>query len=187
MENAIKNSTKKYTVKDIVTMENHAELIDGEIIVVDKTTVTHQRAVSEIRRALEKYIENNDGDCEVFSVSVALYCSELCDDKNNFFLPDIMVVCEKSGIKDDGVHVAPKYVAEITSTSTRKLDYVEKMTVYAKIGVQEYWVVDLQRKVVVKYLSDNEFAPEMIASTASSAIPVHTYPGLEINLSQIFE
>lgn len=187
MDNPARNEPGKYMIEEVSQMENHAELVDGKLVITDKTTITHQRAVREIVRALEHYIENNNGDCEVFAESIALYCNELCDSADNFYLPDVMSVCDKSGTKDDGVHTVPRFVAEVTSVSTRKQDYVEKMAIYAKIGVQEYWVVDLQRKVVVRYLKDNEFIPEMVPNSSSSSIPVHSYPGLKINLSAIFD
>ena len=187
MDYPIRSNSGQYTIEEVSRMETHAELIDGELIISDKTTVTHQRAVREIVRALEQFIRSNKSGCEVFAENIALYCNELCDSTDNFFLPDVMSVCDKSGIKDDGVHTAPRFVAEITSVSTRKQDYIEKMAVYAKIGVHEYWVVDLQRKIVVRYLKDNEFIPEMVTYSLSSSIPVHTYPNLEIDLSGIFD
>jgi len=186
MDYPIKRNSELYTIEEVSRMENHAELVDGKLIITDKTTVTHQRAVREIARALEQFIHSNKGNCEVFTESIALYCNELCDSTDNFFLPDVMSVCDKSGIKDDGVHTAPRFVAEVTSVSTRKQDYVEKMAVYAKIGVQEYWVVDLQRKLVVRYLSENEFVPEVVTFSHTKKMHVHTYPSLEIDLSQIF-
>lgn len=89
--------------------------------------------------------------------------------------------------KDDGVHTIPLFVAEVTSASTQRQDYIEKLFIYAKIGVQEYWVVDLQRKIVARYLKDNNFIPEMVTYPLTSSIPVHSYPGLEIDLSDILE
>ena len=182
-----KGNTKKYTVKEVANMENHAELIGGKLVITECTTVSHQRAVRKIEQALNQYIEEHNGQCEVFRETVFLFCNELCDHKDNLFMPDIMVVCDKSGIKENGIHVAPKFVAEVTSVSTKKQDYLTKTTVYDEIGVQEYWIVDLQRKVIVRHLSENEFLPEMYFYPASTVIPVQSYPGLEIDVSQIFE
>ena len=92
-----------------------------------------------------------------------------------------MVVCDKSGIKADGVHTVPRFVAEVTSISTRKQDYTEKMAVYGEIGVQEYWVLDLQRKSIFRFL----YAPEINWYTSSSAILVNIFPDLEIDLSSV--
>ncbi len=187
MDYPIGNNSEKYTVEEVSQMENHAELVDGKLIITDKTTVTHQRAVRKIVQALEQFIDGNNGNCEIFAENIALYCNELCDSIDNFFLPDVMSVCDKSGVKDDGVHISPRFVAEVTSVSTRSQDYIEKMAIYSKIGVDEYWVVDIQRKIVVRYLKDNGFIPEVVSQSLSSSIPVHSYPSLKIDLSDIFE
>ncbi len=174
-------------LEEVANMENHAELISGNLVITDVATITHQRAVSAIRRALEQYIESSHDECEVFTSNTGLFCSELCDLENNFFLPDIMVVCDKSGIKADGVHTVPRFVAEVTSISTRKQDYTEKMAVYGEIGVQEYWVLDLQRKSIFRFLFEDDYAPEINWYTSSSAIPVNIFPDLEIDLSSVLE
>ena len=97
-----------------------------------------------------------------------------------------MVVCDKSGIKEDGVHTAPLFVAEITSDSTKKNDYGIKMYVYGEIGVKEYWIVDLQRNAVVKYVQERGFIPEMAMYPSISELAVDVYPGLTIDLAKVF-
>lgn len=61
------------------------------------------------------------------------------------------------------------------------------MLSYSDMGVKEYWVVDLQRKMIVRYLLENDFEPEVIAYPNATKLSVHTYPSLEIDLSKIFE
>ena len=176
--------TPKYTISDIENRTDHAELIGGNLIIEDKTSVSHNLAVSEIASALRDHISKNGGNCLVLTENVALYCSELNEDEkgDNYFLPDVMVVCDKNGIKDDGVHTTPLFVAEITSEATKRNDYTDKMIVYRNIGVREYWVVDLQKKSVIRYLSANEFVPEPFLHP--EVMKVHSYPGLSIDLSE---
>ena len=178
---------KDYSIEEVYAMESHAELINNDLIVTDKTTVAHNNAVTEMVSALIQFIRENDGRCKVFSENVALYCDELCSTNGNFFLPDVMVVCDESGIEDDGIHTTPRFVAEVTSESTRKQDYGRKMVVYGDMGVQEYWVVDLQRKMVVRYIQEREFVPEIIPYPQISTLALFLFPKLEINLSRIFE
>ena len=175
------------TVNDVANREEHAELIDGVLVVTDVQSTSHNSVVMDIASALKQFIENNNYVDKVFINNVGLYCNELCDYKDNFFLPDVMTVRDKSGIKDDGVHKSPIFVAEVTSDASIKQDYINKMMIYLQIGVQEYWVVDLRRKMVVRYLLENEGIPEMYWYTSTSSIPVQSYPGLEIDLSHIFE
>ena len=184
MNYSIGNNSKKYTIEEVVQMEGCAELIDGELIITDKTTVTHQRAVRLIVRALEQFIEKNKGTCEVFFENIALYCNELCDNVDNLFLPDVMSVCERSGIKDDGVHVVPRFIAEITSDSTKKNDFNTKLDIYKKIGVDEYWIVDIQKKMVHIYLKEEDYVP--IVLFHPDLVKVSVYQNLSIDLSTIF-
>ena len=178
------NTQHNIILSDIEAMEKHAELINGNLVIEDKTTVSHNSTVSDIATAFRNFIASNGGDCKVFQENVALYCNELLDeeDASNYFLPDVMVVCDKAGIKDNGIHVAPKFVAEVTSPNTQKNDYGDKMLVYRNIGVEEYWIVDLQKKIVTKYLLTEEFVPETYLHP--EAMKVSTYEGLVIDLSE---
>lgn len=187
MDYPTKNNSIGYSIKDVSERDDHAELIKGSLVVTDRTSVAHNNAVLEIASALRQFIMANNGKCKVFTENVALYCNELCDDAGNLFLPDIMSVCDEAGIKDDGIHTAPLFVVEVTSEATKKNDYGIKMLIYRDIGVKEYWVVDLQRKVITRYLSENDFAPEIITYPLAGKISVHTYPSLEIDLSHLFE
>ena len=186
MDHPSKGNSIRCSIKEVAERDDHAELIKGALVVTDKTSVAHNNAVLEIATALRQFIANNNGKCKVFTENVALYCNELCDDAENLFLPDIMSVCDESGIKDDGVHTAPLFVVEVTSESTKKNDYGRKMLTYSDIGVKEYWVVDLQRKAIVRYLSDDDYAPEVISYPHAKEIQVYTYPSLAIDLTHIF-
>ncbi|MCM1171144.1 MAG: Uma2 family endonuclease [Clostridium sp.] len=172
----------RYTIKQVEEMEEHAEMVGGELFIQNKTTISHNRAISEIATALRNHISSNDGRCEVFTENVALYVNELLNNDNNFFLPDIMVVCDNEKIDEKGVHVTPLFVAEITSEATRKNDYNTKLDVYKKIGVKEYWIVDLQRKTVYKYLASEDYIPQTFIYPKQ--IDVSVYEELSIDLSR---
>ena len=183
------NSRDTISIEEVAAREDHAELIDNNLIVIDQTSVAHNNAVLEIATALRQYIAANGGKCKVFTENVALYCDEMSDDdKGNLFLPDVMVVCDTEGIKNDGVHSAPVFVAEVTSESTKKNDYGRKMVKYSDIGVKEYWIVDLQRRVVVRYMFEKDYAPELIpyVDPINTKLAIKSYPELKIDLSSIF-
>ncbi len=171
----------------LLNSEEHAELINNSVIIENKTTPEHNNAVIELAAALKHHILSNNGSCKVFTENVALYCDELCSDQGNLFLPDVMTVCDKNGIKADGVHSVPLFVAEVTSLSTRRIDYGRKAAVYGEIGVNEYWVVDLQRKCIVQYLAKNDFAPVIFSYPNCTELEIQSYPSLKINLRMIFE
>lgn len=176
-----------YTISQVEKMEGHVEIVNGEMVIQNKTTISHNRAVSIISTALNNYISANNGKCEVFTENVALYINELLDDDKNFFLPDVMIVCDPEKIDNKGVHTTPLFVAEITSESTRINDYNIKLDIYKKIGVREYWIVDLQRKVVYKYVPASDGSDGYIPETYfyPHNIEVSVYPNLSIDLSKV--
>lgn len=174
--------SKNYTVKDVENREGHAELIGGEIVITNYTTPTHNLVRGEIAYALESFIRANNGPCVVFTENVALYVNELCKDNESYFLPDVMVVCEPDSFDKKGVHKTPKFIAEITSEETRIIDYNFKLDTYKKIGVEEYWVVDLQRNLVYKYLKSEDYIPQTFIKPQK--LEISTYEGVYVDLSK---
>ena len=174
-------------IEKVLSMESHAELIDGNIVITEKTSPAHNIAVHKIANALMSFKDNRNLDFEVFTDNVALYCNELHGDDKNFFLPDVMAICDRKGIREDGIHVVPTFVAEVTSKESKPVDFNQKMFVYVDIGVQEYWVVDLQRKRIVRYLLEDPFYPEEFLYSDIKKMNVQAFPGLEIDLAGIFE
>lgn len=180
----MESTDNRSLLDEVISSDQHLELVNGKIVKENRTSVHHNMAVEKIARAFGNHIEANAGKCQVFTENVALFVNELCGD-GNFFLPDVMVVCDANGINDDGVHVAPAFVAEVTSESTKVNDYNTKLDIYKKIGVGEYWVVDLQRKVVFKYLKEDSYIPRF--NNPSKPLHVSSYKGLCIDLSFIDE
>lgn len=139
--------------------------------------------MQKLMRVFSDAIAADESSCVTFSDTVPLYYEELLKkdadtDKTHYYLPDFMVVCpEKAedGIRDDGVHIVPEFVAEITSPATKKDDYGEKMSNYQLLGVKEYWIIDLQKDVLVIHSVDPE-APLQI-QPLSGAHPVYVSGG----------
>ncbi len=175
-----------YTVEDVIKREDHAELIGNTLVVTEMTSTTHNNAVLEIAAAIRRHVEVNGIRDKVFVGNVALYCDELCGEEGNLFLPDVMVVHEGDGICEDGIYTSPAFIAEVATESSLRNDYGRKMMIYRDIGVMEYWVVDLKRKAVVRYLEENNFVPEVIEFEDYCMMSVNTYPGLAVDLSNIF-
>ncbi|MDP3178977.1 MAG: Uma2 family endonuclease, partial [Spirochaetaceae bacterium] len=67
---------------------------------------------------------------------------EADDDVDSVVQPDIVVFCDRSKLTEADARGAPDLVVEILSPSTSKKDQHEKLSLYEKHGVREYWVVD---------------------------------------------
>jgi len=64
------------------------------------------------------------------------------DDVDSVVQPDVVVFCDRSKLTEAGARGAPDLVVEILSPSTSKKDQHEKLSLYERHGVREYWVVD---------------------------------------------
>lgn len=77
--------------------------------------VIHQRLSGKLYRELWHYIEEHDGNCEVFFAPLGV---RLVEDGKNHLEPDVIVVCDENKIREDGCYGAPDLVIEIISQST---------------------------------------------------------------------
>ncbi len=171
------------TIKDLHLLgENRCyELVDGHIIYNETPSLTHQRIVRELGKVIDRYIEANGGDCEVFDVGFNV---QLCEDDYTLVIPDVFVLCDRSKLRENGVWGAPDLVIEVASRSTRGYDYKEKMHKYMSAGVREYWVVDHEKNRVVTFVEGEPMRISIYGT--DEKVPVYIYDmKLEIDFAKI--
>ena len=158
------------------------EILDGELFVVPAPNIRHQRIAIRLQLRLFQHVEQN-GLGELLAAPCDVLLSE-----ENVVQPDILFVA-KTRLRIIGktnVPGAPDMVAEILSPGTRQKDLAIKRKIYARFGVQEYWIVDPDRKTVeVLSWTESGYHTEAIVpagGTLNSAL----FPGLNLNLAEIF-
>ena len=125
--------------------DRRKELIGGKVVAMSPSPRWNHMAVSgNIFGIFRNYLKGKK--CTPIQDGFDLYL-----DDDNQFVPDFMVVCDPDKIKPDGVHGAPDLVVEVLSPSTAKNDKTHKKDVYARCGVQEYWLVDPSGKTIEAY------------------------------------
>ena len=173
------------------------EMIDGVIVAMAPTpNLSHQRAARSLRNIFSKYLKGKS--CELFD-NFAVHLSE-----ENYFVPDMMVVCNKDIIKNNGIHGAPDLVVEILSPSTAKYDKGRKMDIYGECGVKEYWLVDTANHAIEVYLPKDgrlklddiyaiypDWMLEMMSDETKAKIPMQfktsLFDDLLISVEEVFE
>ena len=164
---------KLYTIDDIYALPDgeRAELIEGELYMMTPPGTTHQRIASFLHWAIRNYIQEQNGDCEIFPAPFAVFLNE---DDRTYVEPDISVICDESKLDDRGCNGAPDWVIEIVSPSSRKMDYFTKLFKYRMSGVKEYWIVDPDKNQVMVYEFDKD---DVSAYSFSDEISVGIYDG----------
>ena len=127
-------------------LEAWDEIIDGKVVLMSpRPMMNHIQTAGNIYRAFGYFLRGKH--CRVFPDGTDLYLT----DKDRF-IPDVMVICDRSKVRDDGIHGAPDLVVEVLSPSTVMNDRKHKKCVYEQCGVKEYWIVDPANKTLEQYL-----------------------------------
>ena len=147
-------------------------MLDGELIYMQAPLTLHQLFLTEILFEFQSYIRKNRGNCLVLPAPLDV---RLDDSAKTILQPDIVIICDRSKVKREGVYGAPDLVVEIVSDGSRKLDYRRKLTKYADAGVREYWIVDPKRQAVVTYHFEEDEIPYKYSF--HDKVPVRIYGG----------
>lgn len=175
----IEGGKKTYTVADIEALPpgEKAELIDGEMFIMEAPSVTHQRILGELFVQIHTHIKNHKGPCEVV-IAPGVYMK---DDIHNYVEPDITVICKEDKLDEKGCHGAPDLIIEIASPGNKYMDYGRKLMLYQSAGVREYWIVDPAKKIVTIYDFEGGDGPNVYPFTAP--VKVGIYEDLYLDLS----
>ena len=141
---------KMYTFDDILALPEgeRAELIDGEMFMMASPTQQHEDAVMWMSCQIFNYIQSKKGRCRVYASHFAVFPKK---DNKNYVEPDVTVVCDWDKLDKRGCNGAPEWVIEVVSPSSVKMDYERKKKLYQESGVEEYWIVDLEKERVRVY------------------------------------
>ena len=92
-----------------------------------------------------------DSLCRVFGNGVQYQWNE---NNNKVVIQDASINCNIRDRKNVSFTGIPRFVMEVVSDATEKYDRGEKMDIYCKVGVSEYWIVDWRKKSVEIYMFD---------------------------------
>ena len=176
--------------------EPRYEIIHGKIAAMSPATPLHNHIAGNIFLIFGSYLKRKK--CDPFSDGTAVYLSE-----QHRFIPDFMIVCDRSKIQSRWVYGAPDLLVEIISPSTAKNDRLHKKNVYEASGVPEYWIVSPKEKSIEvyilqdgQYILDNlytyysgeelEDMTEEEKSLLVTEFKCHLYDDLSIRLDDIF-
>lgn len=183
---------KTYTYGDYITWpeDKRIELIDGQAYMMAPPSRIHQKVLGGIFYQFFNYLQNKS--CEVYTApfGVRLPSSNEENDKDikTVVEPDIVVICDKSKLDDEGCKGAPDLIVEIVSPSTARKDKLEKFNLYEKFGVKEYWLVEPESKIVSVFtLQDNKRYGRPEIYTDEDKIKVSIFNDLIIDLKAVFQ
>jgi Uma2 family endonuclease len=150
-----KNKDHRYTFGEYLNWpdEERWEIINGMAYAITPAPSTqHQRILVELTRQLSNYFLEKP--CEVFAApfDVRLPQGDEEDEViDTVVQPDLVVVCDPVKIDEKGCKGAPDLVVEIVSPATVQKDLKEKLTLYERVGVKEYWILHPFDKTIMVF------------------------------------
>jgi Uma2 family endonuclease len=157
------------------------ELIEGELFVTPSPTPLHQFVSGRLQFLIKQRVLKL-GYGLVFSapLDVRLAQDTIVQPDLIFILPD-----RRPTVTAARVEGPPSLAVEILSPSTRAADRTTKRDVYARYGVPEYWLVDLEARTVTVCCDPDEGRYRVERVTSGTAVS-EIVPGLTADLTDLF-
>jgi Uma2 family endonuclease len=125
------------------------EIIEGVLYVAPHASYDHQRLLQWLVVQLTLDVERRGLGRLVLDADL------IVDERRTYVSPDLMIFApERPPVLDERGwnRVAPRVAVEILSDSTRERDLGAKRQLYARIGVEHYWVVAPGVQVVTEHV-----------------------------------
>ncbi|MBV9924794.1 MAG: Uma2 family endonuclease [Acidobacteria bacterium] len=158
------------------------EYIDGEIIMAPSPTVPHQIVAGNIYYALRTFVQGKEGGGWVFCspLDVVLPTGEVVQ-------PDVFFLNARQTErthKTDRVREVPPFLIEILSPGSITHDTIRKRALYERMGVREYWIVDVkERKVAQLVLRKKHYVLTELGE--SDVIKASVLAGFEMKVGEL--
>ena len=145
----------KHTIKDYMKLPEGSkyQLLNGNIVEMPSPTEIHQAIIFHLSYLLAGFlIKNPIGIARFAPLDVIL-------DEENVLQPDLLFIAnENKHIIKERIEGAPDFVVDVLSPTTAYYDWEEKMEIYAKFGVKEYWIINPHKQYIELYdLKEGKF------------------------------
>ncbi len=165
------------------------ELIKGKIYKMSPAPSRfHQEISVNLTRLLGNFLHK--GTCKLYHAptDVRLITKGIADQEIvSVVQPDVFVVCDLNKMDEKGCLGSPDFIIEIVSPGTSSKDLDLKFNLYEGAGVREYWIIFPNDQIIECFLLKNETYKKSGVYAENALVPVHSLPGLEIKVEEIFE
>lgn len=157
--------------------DERLELVDGEIYHITPQSSWHATAITKVTRFVNRVFQQG----YVVRVQTPL---SLADDSSPE--PDVAVIAGEIDDYRDAHPTTALLVVEVADTSLAH-DRERKRRVYARAGIPEYWLVNLNdyRLEIFRNPAEDDYQYHLILGPAESIAP-RTHPGHTVTVGELF-
>ncbi len=182
---AIATPVREWTYADYLALPDNEdglryEILDGDLVVMDSPTPTHQEIVGFIFRRMSQFVEAQKlGKVYIAPLDVVFAPKAMTQ-------PDIIFISHERAqiITTRNISGVPDLVVEVASPSTQRTDRTRKFRLYARFGVREYWIVDRDTEAIDIFTLDAGHYREV--ESAAGEAHSEVLSGFVIALKELF-
>lgn len=150
------------TIEELLALPDDGlrhELLDGVHVVTPAPELAHQATLGEFHIALGKALEGQD------ELQLLTSPADIVLAPRTLVQPDVFVVRKQPGqiFKKWSAVGVPVLAIEFLSRSTAARDRGAKRRIYQRAGVAEYWIVDLDARLVERWRPGDD-RPEVLSA-----------------------
>lgn len=161
---------------------NRYEILEGVLYVTPSPTTKHQRISRNLEFLLFDFVRKHELG-EIFYAPLDVIFSHI-----SIAQPDLIFVSKEREdiLTEKNIRGAPDLVVEILSPSTAERDRFLKAQLYARYGVDYYWVLNPETKTMEEYRREGGiFELEGCYQGDTKVTPV-LFPGLNLDLREVW-
>ena len=159
-------------------VDRRVELIDGEIFEMSPLYLGHGRMSARLAIAIGSALDRLGSDLELLlPVSARL---------DHISMPEADLIVASAGTDEEFVTLATARILVEVSASSLRHDLGRKLRLYARTGVPEYWVADVNGREIIRFHApEGEAYIERATFAFGEAVPSATIPGLTVDTCRL--
>ena len=158
------------------------EIADGVLLSTPSATGSHQDTIGEVCFYLRSHVKL----AGLGLVIQAPFIVELS--AKDVFQPDIFVVMNAhlDRVQEKKVVGAPDLVVEVSTSGTAAFDRLTRYDTYEYTGVQEYWILNLERRTVEIFVLEDDEYHSLGVFQGEQKVPSRLISWLSVHVDQFF-
>jgi len=158
------------------------EIADGVLLSTPSSTGSHQDTIGEVCFYLRSHVKL----AGLGLVIQAPFIVELS--AKDVFQPDIFVVMNAhlDRVQEKKIVGAPDLVVEVSTSGTAAFDRLTKYDTYEYTGVQEYWILNLERRIVEIFVLEGDEYHSLGVFHGEQKVPSRLISWLSVRVDQFF-
>ncbi len=185
------NLDQTYNYTDYIAwqIQERVELIRGRIMCMAAPNVRHQSISMRLSTKIGGHLYKTS--CQLFAApfDVRLPVYRITPDKiDTVVQPDLCIICDKEKLDQQGCIGAPNLIIEILSPGNSKKEMRDKYELYEEAGVQEYWVIFPDERLLQRYILDEKATYQaQRPNVQGDLVAISFLEGFTLDLDELFE